>query len=466
MKFRQLFGGLATKSSISTTNQQTEIAEETKPADLTMISKIEFDKKYTTSSLLGKGGFGSVYAGYRNHDHLPVAIKVINKNRVIHAKNDRIPIEVTLMQMTSHIEGVIKLLEYYELPDCFMLILERMMSKVGASKDIKTTSASVQDLFDFISDKGPLKEDLAKKIFQQVVNTLNQIHAAGVIHRDIKDENILIDTQTQQIKIIDFGSGSRLHDEVYTDFDGTRVYAPPEWIKFRRYRAEGLTVWSLGILLYDMVCGDIPFETDNQIKKAQVLFKPALGLSDEVKTLIRSCLSITTGDRITLSGISSHPWMKEQEQQRPNLLRTVSTPMDVIPQPQQPQQQQQQQQQQSNSLMMAGSSIGISPAEGSSLMSMSPISVQIQEEASSLSTRLDTTHSEPDDDYLVEEPMSISLDSHSPQFKQRLLDVAPSSSNNSSGDSFYTAHHRHLDVKKMNNTLQLPPFGQIISRAP
>merc|ERR1712018_56856 len=221
--------------------------------------------------------------------------------------------------------------------------------------------------------------------------------------------------QSKNVKIIDFGSGAKLHDEVYTDFDGTRVYAPPEWIKFRRYRADGLTVWSLGILLYDMVCGDIPFETDNQIKKAQILFKPALGLSDEVKTLIRSCLSITTGDRITLSGISSHPWMKEQEQQRPSLLRTVSTPMDVIRQPQQPQQQQQQQQQ-SNSLMMAGSSIGISPAEGSSLMSMSPISVQIQEEASRLA---DTTHSEPED-YLVEEPMSISLDSHSPQFKQRL----------------------------------------------
>merc|ERR1712018_130883 len=183
--------------------------------------------------------------------------------------------------------------------------------------------------------------------------------------------------------------------------------------------------------------------------------KPALGLSDEVKALIKSCLSITTGDRSTLSGISSHPWMMK-DQERPSLLRTVSTPMDVIPQ--------QQEQKQQQSLMMAGSSIGISPAEGSSLMSMSPISVQIQEEASSLSTRLDTTHSEPDDDYLVEEPMSISLDSHSPQFK-RLLDI---SSNNSSGDSFYTGHHhlRHDNNKKMNNTLQLPPFGQIISRAP
>merc|ERR1711899_565871 len=404
MKFRQLFG-------LTTRAAQTNDSTQQQTKDTTMISRSEFDKKYTTCSLLGKGGFGAVYAGYRNTDHFPVAIKVINKNRIMSTSGTnehRVPMEVALMKITNHIEGVIKLIEYFELPDCFMLIMERMMTtKVHSSgRDIKTSSSNVKDLFDFISDNGPLKEELAKKIFCQLIETVQKIHAAGVIHRDIKDENILIDTQTHNVKIIDFGSGARLHDEVYTDFDGTRVYAPPEWIKFRRYRADSLTVWSLGILLYDMVCGDIPFETDNQIKRAQVLFKPSLRLSEEVKDLIRACLSITTGDRITLSGISSHPWMNqdEQEQQpRPGLLRTVSTPMDVIPQPQ-PQQLQSQQ------LMMAGSSIGISPAEGSSLMSMSPISVQIQEEAS----RLDTTHSEPED-YLVEEPMSISLDSHSPQ---------------------------------------------------
>jgi len=186
-----------------------------------MISKSEFDRKYTTCSLLGKGGFGSVYAGYRNSDHLPVAIKVINKNRVIHTNNQRVPIEVSLMNMTNHIEGVIKLIEYFELPDCFMLILERMMTKVGpAQKEIQTTSSHVKDLFDFISDNGPLKEDVARSIFQQLIQTVSQIHQVGVIHRDIKDENILIDTQTHQIKLIDFGSGARLHDEIYTEFDG------------------------------------------------------------------------------------------------------------------------------------------------------------------------------------------------------------------------------------------------------
>merc|ERR1712107_401110 len=321
MKFRQFFG-LTGRGGASAQTNMDDIRTEDRTAppqsNSLVISKSEFDKKYTTCSLLGKGGFGTVYAGFRNSDHFPVAIKVINKNRILSAattiNEHRIPLEVALMKITNHIEGVIKLIEYFELPDCYMLIMERMMTtKVHASgRDIKTSSANVKDLFDFISDNGPLKEDLAKKIFRQIIDAVQKIHSAGVIHRDIKDENILIDTQTHNVKIIDFGSGARLHDEVYTDFDGTRVYAPPEWIKFRRYRADGLTVWSLGILLYDMVFGDIPYENDHQIKRAQVLFKPSLGLSDEVKDLIRSCLTLNTTERITLNGIANHPWMAKK----------------------------------------------------------------------------------------------------------------------------------------------------------
>merc|ERR1712038_2013736 len=329
MKFSKFFG-LTSRTPTSSTNVEEAKAAEDRMADNLVISRSEFDKKYTTCSLLGKGGFGTVYAGYRNRDHLPVAIKVINKNRVMQGKNEHVPIEVALMSMTSNIEGVIKLIKYFELPDCFMLVLERMMSTVNSNKEIKTSSSNVQDLFDFISDNGPLREELARKIFTQLIKTVNQITQAGVIHRDIKDENILIDTQTYQIKLIDFGSGAKLHDEIYTDFDGTRVYAPPEWIKFRRYRAEGLTVWSLGILLYDMVCGDIPYENDHQIKGAQIFFKPSLGLSETVKDLVRACLSISTSDRINLEGIFNHSWLQSQANlTKPVLVRSTSSPMDV-----------------------------------------------------------------------------------------------------------------------------------------
>ena len=216
---------------------------------------------------------------------------------------------------------------------------------------------------------------------------------------------------------------------------GTRVYAPPEWIKFRRYRADGLTVWSLGILLYDMVCGDIPFETDNQIKRAQIHFKPSLGLSEHVKDLIRACLTISTTDRITLNDISSHPWMVQDQGptpiSRPVLQRTSSSPMDVSP-------------------LMASKvnslipTFGISPASdsiqevaaSSSMMSISP--------NETLEARLNSTHSESDDtDYYGASPMSLSPDTHSPQFK-RLLE---SSKSKTSGEGF----------------LKLPPFALTIA---
>merc|ERR1712158_291767 len=146
-------------------------------------------------------------------------------------------------------------------------------------------------------------------IFRQLLTTLVSCHQKGVVHRDIKDENILIDLNTFKIKLIDFGSGCFLEDRVYREFQGTRVYSPPEWINSRAYRPEGLTVWSLGVLLYDMVCGDVPFESDAQISRAHLTWFPQLKLSEEVKSLITGCLKVNTEERLTLADVVDHPWL-------------------------------------------------------------------------------------------------------------------------------------------------------------
>merc|ERR1711874_712520 len=296
MKIRNLFSFSSQKSSNTCESfQNTE-----------SVQKRDLQSEYILKKLLGKGGFGRVFSAVRICDGLEVAVKEVLKDSRYQNDNKTktdIPYEVALMQQVENIEGVIKILDYIDDTECYYIVMEKINSK---------------DLFDFITDEGPLPENFAKGMFSEIVQTVIQCRDSGVLHRDIKDENILVDMKTYNIKLIDFGSGCEHNhheepDKVFKEFRGTRVYSPPEWILDGEYQADKLTVWSLGILLYDMLCGDIPYTTDQEICSGKLMWPAQVSLSQSARDLIARCLTVEPSERITLDSLLSHSFFNQHQ---------------------------------------------------------------------------------------------------------------------------------------------------------
>lgn len=245
-----------------------------------MRTKEPMEKVYAVDHVLGNGGFGVVYAGTRRRDGKPVAVKHIWKDKVtewVQLDGEVVPAEIALLHRVIGDEGCIQMLDYYEKPKSFALVMER--------------PEACKDLFDLITERGPLPEGVARELLRKIVLTIKRIHAVGVVHRDIKDENVLIDLKTGEPKLIDFGAGTFYRDTPFIDFEGTRVYSPPEWVRYHRYHALPAAVWSLGVLLFDMLCGDVPFEKDEDIVQAEPQFKGVIAEGDYLLLLT----TITSG---------------------------------------------------------------------------------------------------------------------------------------------------------------------------
>ena len=258
--------------------------------------KFTIGDNYKTGDLLGTGGYGSVYSGTRICDGRPVAIKIVQKTNIRNWKaynNHNVPMEAYLNLQMSTVDGAAKMLDYYEMSTTYMFVFERPVL--------------CMDLFDYITKEKRLSEPIARHFMIQVIDTLIECKSVGVIHRDIKDENMLIDLVTNQVKLIDFGSGSTVHEDKYMEFSGTRVFAPPEFIREGWYFGEPLTVWSLGALLFVMVTGKIPFNQDEEILAGDIKFNRQV--SDHCQHLIRWCLSLDHTKRPTLSQMLQHPWI-------------------------------------------------------------------------------------------------------------------------------------------------------------
>ena len=266
---------------------------------MTIIRIIEYLSNtifYKFEQILGKGGFGTVFSGVNKIDGSEVAIKQVLKGK-ISSIQDNIPIEVFVLKQISDVPGVIKLLDYYELDDSFHIVMEKFNG---------------QDLFDFISHNGPIKEQIAKHIFSQVVETIYMCYEKGIIHGDIKDENIMININDLSVKLIDFGSARHIKFNIDNTYEGTTMFTPPEWISLSNLNGESLTVWSLGILLYDMLFGDIPFKTVTEIFVKDILFFEKIELSESVFSLLNDCLKKNYKERISLYNVKNHKWLSDK----------------------------------------------------------------------------------------------------------------------------------------------------------
>ncbi|RMB97244.1 hypothetical protein DUI87_26271 [Hirundo rustica rustica] len=251
-------------------------------------------EQYRVGSLLGRGGFGSVFAATRLSDGAPVAIKRVPRNRVRHwdqlPDGTSAPLEIVLLhKVSTGFPGVVQLLEWLELPNDIIMVLER--------------PERCQDLWHFIRARGFLSEEVARELFRQVLEAVQHCTSCGVLHRDIKPGNILVDLATGQAKLIDFGCGTYLQDTAYTHFAGTTSYTPPEWTHFGWYYGKPATIWSLGILLHQMVCGEHPFRKGQNISWDHQLLLPER-LSQECQDLIRRCLTMLDVDRPSLEDLS------------------------------------------------------------------------------------------------------------------------------------------------------------------
>ncbi|XP_064244299.1 serine/threonine-protein kinase pim-1-like [Passer domesticus] len=270
-------------------------------------------EQYRLGSLLGRGGFGSVFAATRLSDGAPagaepcsalglqVAIKRVPRNRVHHwgelPDGTSAPLEIVLLAKVSNgFPGVVQLLEWVELPNDILMVLERPEHS--------------QDLHHFIRARGFLSEEVARQLFHQVLEAVWHCTSCGVLHRDIKPGNILVDLATGQAKLIDFGCGTYLQETAYIHFAGTPSYSPPEWTHFGWYYGKPATIWSLGIVLHQMVCGEHPFRRDQNISWDHQLSLPQR-LSPECQDLIRRCLSMLDLERPSLEEVFCHPWMQD-----------------------------------------------------------------------------------------------------------------------------------------------------------
>ncbi|KAG8010349.1 Serine/threonine-protein kinase pim-1 [Nibea albiflora] len=260
--------------------------------------------------MLGKGSYGSVFAGERKRDNLPVAIKEISQQDVdripvlVDGDVTMVPLEValllTLEPAESESSAVVTLLDWFDLEDVLILVLERPDPCMG--------------MYDYIyREEHRIKEDEAKIMTRQLVDALIEIHSKGVFHGDIKADNILIETGSDvpRVRVIDFGIGAFLSGDTLNAYAEREVFlcSPPEMWKDGTFQAESTTVWQLGLVVYEILHRRLPFQSGFGIKRRRTCVSPRLSVElihlkpDSCSGSASDSASIFTGQWSKCSGL-------------------------------------------------------------------------------------------------------------------------------------------------------------------
>nr|XP_048297890.1 PAS domain-containing serine/threonine-protein kinase [Myodes glareolus]XP_048297891.1 PAS domain-containing serine/threonine-protein kinase [Myodes glareolus]XP_048297892.1 PAS domain-containing serine/threonine-protein kinase [Myodes glareolus]XP_048297893.1 PAS domain-containing serine/threonine-protein kinase [Myodes glareolus]XP_048297895.1 PAS domain-containing serine/threonine-protein kinase [Myodes glareolus] len=272
------------------------------PAELEGLAACEgeYSHKYSTISPLGSGAFGFVWTAVEKEHNKEVVVKFIKKEKVLEdcwiedPKLGKVTLEIAILSKVEH-ANIIKVLDIFENQGFFQLVMEKHGSGL--------------DLFAFIDRHPCLDEPLASYIFRQLVSAVGYLRSKGIIHRDIKDENIVI-AEDFTIKLIDFGSAAYLErGKLFYTFCGTIEYCAPEVLMGNPYRGPELEMWSLGVTLYTLIFEENPFCEVEETMEA-VIHPPFL-VSQELMTLLSGLLQPSPEERTTLEKLILDPWVTQ-----------------------------------------------------------------------------------------------------------------------------------------------------------
>lgn len=269
------------------------------------LKKEEVTKFYDIKEKLGTGSFAVVKRCIRKSDGKEFAVKIIKKAKLNPDELAVVHDEVEIMHIINH-PNIVTLYEMFESPKKIYMIMELLTGG---------------ELFDRIVAKGSYSEKEASELIKAVASAVSYLHEQNVVHRDLKPENLLyLSTDVNSnIKITDFGLAKHKAEgqkQMMTTACGTPGYVAPEVLKNEPY-GTAVDLWSLGVILYILLCGFPPFyhestaELYRQIKKGQYDFPSPYwnDISDAAKDIVRRLLCVDPKQRLSAKGVLGHPWV-------------------------------------------------------------------------------------------------------------------------------------------------------------